>query len=154
MTPLRNRSRKAIHIALHLRHELGRGAAAFVGALAEEARRGSELEAAHLWDDVAHQLAALDCHDGPERQTEPPLESVWSLMQRTEYYRHRAAEVERKAAAAAAPSRGAMLELAEEWRDLALLADLQARLNRQRAKLEADEPGRDPGVTPARRRVI
>jgi hypothetical protein len=134
---LPNRSRKAIQIALHLRHELGRGAFSFVRALAEEARQGSSGEVVRLWNDVARELAALEQHDVGSQRTAPPLNSEWGLMQRIEYYRHRAAEAERKAADAPEASRNDMLELAEEWRDLALLADVQARLNRQKAKLGA-----------------
>ena len=123
-----------MHIALHLRHELGPDALSFVGGLAEEARLTSTPDAARLWNDVASELSAIDQHDGAGERMAPPA-SVWGLMQRIEYYRHRAAEVERKATDAPATFRDAMLELAEEWRDLALLADLHARVNREKAKL-------------------
>lgn len=120
---------------MHLRQELGHGSLSFAGVLAEEARLGSNLEHARLWDEVARELAALDRRgDGGERRE--PRGSVWGLMQRIEYYRHRAAEVERKATAAPEACRDDMLEVAEEWRDLALLADLQGRLNSEKAKLD------------------
>ena len=59
-------------------------------------------------------------------------------MQRVEYYRHRANEAERKAVAAPEVCRQDMLELAMQWRDLALHADLQARVNGARASAEDD----------------
>jgi hypothetical protein len=51
-------------------------------------------------------------------------------MQRIEYCRHRASQLERKAAAAPDAYRQDMIELAIQWRDLALHADLLAWLSR------------------------
>ncbi|HEX7199472.1 MAG TPA: hypothetical protein VF213_08340, partial [Dongiaceae bacterium] len=71
------------------------------------------------------------CSNGDDRTAGPG--ALWRLMQRIEYYRHRAAEVERKAAGAPEAYRGDMLDLAVQWRDLALHADLQARLSDEKA---------------------
>lgn len=77
------------------------------------------------WKDVASDLLTLGQRPWGD---EPRGTGLWALMQRIEYCRHRAAEVERKAAAAPEPDRQGMLELAVQWRGLALHADLQAQL--------------------------
>jgi hypothetical protein len=118
-----DQSRKAVDIAVRLRAELGHDAFSFVSLRVEEARQSCDKRDVAHWNDVAGELLALgESADGAAAG------SIWSAMQRIEYYRHRAAEVERKAATAPEAYRREMLELAVQWRDLALHADLQARL--------------------------
>jgi hypothetical protein len=112
-------------IAESLYAELGPGALSVVSGRVEAARQASEAENVRLWNDVARLLLALDRQVRGEAAA-CAGSSLWAFMQRIEYYRHRAAEVERKAAAAPEAYRQDMLELAGQWRDLALHADLQA----------------------------
>ncbi|HSZ51762.1 MAG TPA: hypothetical protein VK801_09350 [Caulobacteraceae bacterium] len=120
-------SRKAADIAAQLRNELGQDAFSFVSARVEEARQTCDERGLRLWNDVAGELVKPDqCANENGRAVSSPL---WGLMQRIEYYRHRAAEVERKAAAAPEAYRKDLLDLATQWRDLALHVDLQARLS-------------------------
>jgi hypothetical protein len=126
--PMLDLSRDALDTALRLHGDLGQGAFSFVSARVEEARQASDPRGVRLWNDVASELLTLDrCAGGATGN------SVWRLMQRIEYYRHRATEVERKAATAPEAHRPDMLELAMAWRDLALHADLQARLSGESA---------------------
>ena len=117
-------SRKAIDVAMRLHGELGPEAFSFVSTRVEEARQAAGQRGVQFWNDVATELLTLDRCAG-----EGGARSVWGLMQRIEYYRHRASEVERKAATAPEAQRDDLLELAGHWRDLALHADLQARLS-------------------------
>lgn len=121
-----DRPGNAAEIAERLYAELGHGAVSLVSARVEAARQACELADVRLWIDVAQTLLTL------VRRVEGvggrcASEALWGFMQRIEYYRHRAAEVERRAAAAPEAYRQDMLELAGQWRDLALHADLQAR---------------------------
>jgi hypothetical protein len=122
-----NHSRKAADVAAQLRNELGEGALSFVSARVEEARQACDERGVRRWNDVAGELVKPGlCANENGRPVSSPL---WGLMQRIEYYRHRAAEVERKAAAAPEAYRKDLLDLATQWRDLALHADLQARIS-------------------------
>lgn len=120
------RSTNAAEIAESLYAELGQGALSVVSARVEAARQASDAADLRLWNDVARTLLALDRRVRGEA-ADYVGESLWGFMQRIEYYRHRAAEAERKAAAAPEAYRQDMLELAGQWRDLALHADLQSR---------------------------
>jgi hypothetical protein len=116
-------SRKAIDIAMRLHAELGREAFSFVSVQVEEARQSCDQRGVQHWNDVASELLTLgECAD------RGVAASMWGAMQQIEYYRHRATVAERKAATAPEAYRHDMLELARQWRDLALHADLQARL--------------------------
>lgn len=120
-------SRKPADMAVQLCNELGQEAFSFVSARVEEARQSSDESGVQLWKDVAGEL--VRANGSARGKNGAGLSgSLWRLMQRIEYYRHRAAEVELKAADAPEPCRKDLLELAVEWRDLALHADLQARL--------------------------
>jgi len=123
-------SRKPKDIAQSLHDELGEGAFSFVSIRVEAARQASDQWAVRTWNDVASELLAIGerPRNGDRRGA-----SLWALMQRIEYYRHRATEVERQAAAAPEAYRQDMLELAVQWRDLALHADLQAQLGGENA---------------------
>lgn len=128
-------SRKSADIAIKLHDELGEGAFSFASARVEEARQVCDDRGVRLWKDVGAELVKL----GPTARADEGksgASSLWGVMQRIEYYRHRASEVERKAAAAPDAYRQDMLELAVQWRDLALHADLQARLSVANASLK------------------
>jgi hypothetical protein len=114
-----DRSGNPAEIAKRLYAELGQGAVSVVSARVEVARQASDAADVTHWNEVAQTLLALGGRGASD--------ALWGFMQRIEYYRHRAAEVERKAAAAPEAYRQDMLELAVQWRDLALHADLQAR---------------------------
>ncbi len=118
-------SRNAAEIAERLYDELGHGAVSVVSTRVEDARQAGDAGEVRFWIDVAQTLLTLVRPAGGDRAN--ASEALWGFMQRIEYYRHRAAEVERKAAAAPEAYRQDMLELAGQWRDLALHADLQAR---------------------------
>jgi len=113
-------------IAERLYHELGQGAVSVVSNRVEAARQACDAADVRLWIDVARKLLRLvspvGCGGGGDAS-----EALWGFMQRIEYCRHRAAEFERKAAAEPEAYRQDMLELAGQWRDLALHTDLQAR---------------------------
>jgi hypothetical protein len=126
-----DQSRTPADIASHLRDELGEGAYAFVSRRAEEMRQAADARGVRLWSDVASELLRLDRR--PRKGDRGGPNSLRRVMQRVEYYRHRAAEVERKAAAAPILYRRDMLDLALQWRDLALHTDLQARSSDARA---------------------
>ena len=125
-------SRSPGDIAQGLHEELGQDAFSFVSVRVEAARQASDQQSVRTWNEVASELLALAARarNGARREA-----SLWALMQRIEYYRHRATEVERKAAAAPEAYRKDMLELAGQWRDLALHADLQAQLGGESASL-------------------
>ena len=124
-----SRSRNSVEIAESLYAEMGERAVSVVSVRVEAARQASDTADVRLWNDVAQALLTLVRPAGGDdgRASAPASASLWAFMQRIEYYRHRAAEVERKAAAAPEAYRQDMLELAGQWRDLALHADLQAR---------------------------
>jgi hypothetical protein len=121
-----NRCRNAAEIAESLYAEMGRRAVSVVSARVEAARQACDAADVRLWHDVAETLVTLVRPEAGENGR-AAAGSLWGFMQRIEYYRHRAAEVERRAAAAPEAYREDMLELAGHWRDLALHADLQAR---------------------------
>ena len=124
------RSRNSAEIAESLYAEMGQHAVSVVSGRVEAARQASDVADVRLWNEVAQALMTLVQPAGGDDGGAAPATasaSLWGFMQRIEYYRHRAAEVERKAAAAPEAYRQDMLELAGQWRDLALHADLQAR---------------------------
>jgi hypothetical protein len=131
-----DQSRKSADIAIQLHNELGEGAFSFVSARVEEARQTRDERGVRLWKDVARELVQA-ARSVRNENGSSVSGSFWGLMQRIEYYRHRAAEVERKAAAAPDAYREDMLELAVQWRDLALHADLQARLSAASADFDS-----------------
>ena len=51
----------------------------------------------------------------------------WALMQRIERFRHRAELTEKRAAAIGEPAKSEMMEIAQEWRDLAQDVELLER---------------------------
>ena len=114
-------SRPAGDIARGLVDQLGQQAFSFVAVRVEEARQASNLQGVRLWRDVASEI--LCAGEGPASGRSA---SLWRLMQRIEYYRHRASEVERRAAEASAAWQADIREAAVQWRDLALHAELAA----------------------------
>jgi hypothetical protein len=123
---------KPADIAARLQDDLGPSAFSFVSTRVEEARQASDQRRVRHWQDVANELLILGggAQRGARRASGG---SLWELMQRVEYYRHRATQAEQKAAMAPKAYRQDILELAGQWRDLALYADLQARVNGRRA---------------------
>lgn len=118
--------RNAAAIAERLYHEVGQGAVSVVSERVEAARQACDGADVRLWIDVARKLLTHASPAGGDAGRDAS-EALWGFMQRIEYCRHRAAEFERKAAAAPEAYRQDMLELAGQWRDLALHTDLQAR---------------------------
>jgi len=144
---MRDHREAAAKIAVRLHQELGAEALSFVSARVEEARRASDQAGVRLWNDVAGKLAILaervyavankDCSS-----------SSWRLMQRIEYCRHRAMEAEQKAALAPEALREALIDLAAQWRGMALDAHLLALLGKHPAR---DELASNPNAVFAAR---
>ena len=124
-------SQTPAEIANQLHEELGEGAYSFVSRRAEEARLAADARGVRFWTEVASELVRLDRRP---RRGRGNRDSLARAMQRVEYCRKRAAEVERKAAAAPDLYRRDMLDLALQWRDLALQLDLQARSEGREAR--------------------
>jgi hypothetical protein len=134
-------ARSAAEIAERLDREFGPDALSFVGARVEEARQASDQEAVRLWNDVGRRLALLAPRARGAKEADGPS-ALWGFMQRIEYCRHRATQLERKAVTAPDAYRQDMVDLAIQWRDLALHADLLAWLSKS---LTADS---DPPIRP------
>jgi hypothetical protein len=127
--------REAAKIAVRLHQELGAEALSFVGARVEEARNASDQAEVRLWNDVAGKLAILAERVYVVANNERSSWS-WRLMQRIEYCRHRALEAEQRARLAPEALREALIDLAVQWRDMALDAHLLARFGKQPARDE------------------
>ena len=110
-------------IAVRLHQELSAEALSFVSARVEEARRESDQAGVRLWNAVAGKLAILveRVHIVANQECSS---SSWRLMQRIEYCRHRAMEAEQSAAIAPEAMRERLVDLAVQWRDMALDAHL------------------------------
>lgn len=121
---------EAERIAQNLVRQLGDHASAVAAARAEGRRRDGDLPGVRLWVRVAHCVEAIlaeqaeDAPPPPGRTESPRL--FWRLMQRIELYRHRAAAAEQKAAAGSDAARQEMLDIAAQWRELALQVQLMA----------------------------
>jgi hypothetical protein len=126
-------SPSAAEIAERLGRALGEDALQFVGMRVEEARRESDRAAVRLWNEVARRLAGRDSRDALKAGGGDG--ALWALMQRIEYCRHRGMAAERKAASGSEAFREEMADVAMQWRDLALHADLLAWLSKRLAKL-------------------
>ena len=126
--------REAAKLAVRLHQELSAEALSFVSARVEEARGASDQAGVRLWNDVAGKLAIL-----VERvhvvENKECSSSSWRLMQRIEYCRHRAMEAEQSAATAPEALRESPIDLAVQWRGMALDAHLLAQFTKK--------PGRD-----------
>jgi hypothetical protein len=108
--------------AIRLHSELGEGATVFVSSRVEEARQACDQAQLQYWHDVAHDLLTHAEESQPDGQHLP----LWAWVQRIELYRHRAEELESKAAAGPKACRDERIELAAQWRHLALQAQLLA----------------------------
>ena len=124
--------REAAKIAMRLHQELGPEALSFVSARVEEARRASDKVGVALWNGVARRLAIVDQRDHAAAGGNGTA-SAWRLMQSVEYCRHRAMDAEQSAATAPEDLRKGLIELAVQWRDLALHAHLLARFSKKPA---------------------
>ncbi len=92
----------------------------FVASRAEDARRTADQPRLQHWRDVAHSLLTLAEESGPEGDPG----RLWAWIRRIEFYRHRAQDLERKAVSGTEALRDERIELAAQWRDLALQAQL------------------------------
>ena len=111
----------------------------FVSARVEQARQASDEARLELWNEVARRLMRAGLRDETAEDREWPG-SLWGFMQWIEYCRHRALEAERKAAIAPSMWRADAVELARQWRDLALHADLL------RQALDTTSAGKRPAI--------
>ena len=127
--------REAAKIALRLHQELGPEALSFVSARVEEARRASDKVGVKLWNGVARRLAIVDQRDHATAGKNGTASS-WRLMQSVEYCRHRAMDAEQSATTAPEALREGLIELAVQWRDLALHAHLLARFSKKPERVE------------------
>jgi hypothetical protein len=114
---------RTAEICERLNHHFGRDAFSFVSAQVEQARQASDEARLELWNEVARRLVHTGLRDEAAEDREWPA-SLWGFMQWIEYCRHRALEAERKSATAPNIWRADIVELARQWRDLALHADL------------------------------
>jgi len=118
----------ASDVAERLGREMGPGAFSFVGRRVEAARQRSDHADVQFWNQIAHELAHR-VERGQGVRTLDGKSDVWRFMQRIEYCRHRALKAEREAAAAKATTRRRELtDMATQWRDLALHAELIAQM--------------------------
>jgi hypothetical protein len=93
-----------------------------LGVLAEASRRASNPKAAQRWLHLAHRLNA--CSSDGELLARPQ-DVVWRQMQLIERCRHRANQSLLAAECfAEEPQRAALLEIAAQWRELAVLTEL------------------------------
>jgi len=121
-------------MARRLWQDLGSEAAASVRLCLEECHRIGDETAAIFLNDVAGRLEVVMREDGARAPSETsvdcsklsPASRVWVLMQRIEWYRHRAMQAECSAAGSEA-HREEMLDLALQWLDLARQAELFAK---------------------------
>jgi len=113
--------------AERLRTELGHDAMALTGARTEEARQAVDLAGLSYWQEVAWELSRLRPPLGDADHAQGVCR-LWWFMQRIEYCRHRAMQAEQRAAGAASDVIAReMNDMAVQWRDLALQAELLAR---------------------------
>jgi hypothetical protein len=126
----------ATDVAERLGKEMGQGAFSFVGRRVEAARQRSDQAEVQFWNQIAHELARQLERDHGVR-TLGSRSALWGFMQRIEYCRHRAMKAEREAASAkASPRRRELTDLATQWRDLALHAELISQMAEQASDRE------------------
>jgi len=135
---LRQEQAEADRVARNLVRELGGHASAVAALRAEGCRAAVDVDGVVHWLEVARRIDALLAGE-----TAPS--AAWRMMQRIELYRHRATQAERRAALdaeelGAGELRQALIEIAAQWRDLALQAQLLAE--RAPATVLAEEPRR------------
>jgi hypothetical protein len=128
---LRGQQAEAERIARNLVRELGDHASTVAAVRADDCRSNVDAVGVQLWLAVARQIEAI-------LAAEAAVSPAWRLMQRIEFYRHRALEAERKAGAAgAAVLRQELIDIAAQWRELGLQAQLLAE-----SPLAAETPRR------------
>jgi hypothetical protein len=131
-----DKTETATDVAERLGKEMGHGAFSFVGRRVEAARQRSDQAEVQFWNQIAHELAFRLDHDHSVRALKTK-NALWAFMQRIEYCRHRAMKAEREAASAkASPRRRELTDLATQWRDLALHAELIAQMAEQASDRE------------------
>lgn len=126
---------EADRVAQNLVRELGEHATAMAALRAEDCRGAVDPDGVRHWLAVARRIDAI-------LADEAPASSAWRLMQRIEFYRHRATQAERKADCGAEELRQDMIDIAMQWRDLAMQAQLLAETAGAAAPAAVEEPRR------------
>lgn len=115
---LRGQQAEADRIARNLVRELGDHASTVAAVRADDCRSKVDAAGVQLWLAVARHIETI-------LVAEAAVTPAWRLMQRIEFYRHRALEAERKAAAASSAAlRQELNDIAAQWRELGLQAQL------------------------------
>jgi hypothetical protein len=115
---LRGQQAEADRIARNLVRELGDHASTVAAVRADDCRSNVDAAGVQLWLAVARHIKTI-------LAAEAAVSPGWRLMQRIEFYRHRALEAERKAAAASTVAlRQELIDIAAQWRELGLQAQL------------------------------
>lgn len=117
----RQEQTEANRVAQNLVREVGRHASTIAAVRTEACRAAVDANGVSHWLEVARRIEfILADHADPSPS--------WRHMQRIELYRHRALEAERKAAAGPEQLRADLMEIARQWRELALQAQLLAEV--------------------------
>lgn len=146
-------------IAEGLLRRLGSDAIPLVRGRAAECLRSGDVDGGDYWRDVVQKMEAIVA-----RRREPvaasqalppgsqPDSVLWQLMQLIEDYRHRAMLAERKADEPGGRGRDELFEISQEWRDLAVRAELLAEWALRVRPDVAAAPRAKPGQHRTRRR--
>jgi hypothetical protein len=116
-------------MAQRIRKELGANALSFVSLRVEEARQAGDIRGVDIWNEVAEMLANAR-REAKVSATHDESSELWKFMQRVEHCRHRAMQLERRAASGLEALRQDTYDLAMQWRDLALQIQLMAQLSK------------------------
>lgn len=117
----RREQAEANRVAQNLVRELGQHASTVAAVRTEACRASVDSDGVGHWLEVARRIEfILAEHAAPS--------ASWRHMQRIELYRHRALEAERKAATGPQSLRIDLMEIARQWRELALQAQLLAEV--------------------------
>lgn len=116
-------------MAQRIRKELGANALSFVSLRVEEARQAGDTRGVDIWNEVAEMLANSR-REAKVSALHDESSDLWKLMQRVEHCRHRAMQLERKAAGGLEALSQDTVDLAMQWRDLALQIQLMAKVSK------------------------
>lgn len=119
--------RDVVAVAARLSRELGPGAADVIAERADQHHAEGLPDDAAFWRDVARAIALLGAISTPAHDpVAPPDVRRALLVERVLCFVARAMEAERKAQAGSGDFQAEMLDLAQQWRDLARQAQLLA----------------------------
>lgn len=107
-------------MARDLIDELGLDGVMEAGRRAEDCRREGDSDGVRFWNSVGEHMRVGGNGD------ELTDSALWRLMQRVEYFRHRAAQCRARADGGDEVLRREMLEMEQHWLELATLAELMA----------------------------